>query len=109
MIAANNGWHLEPYVWYAPDGATPVDWLLVAVGTVLGLWWLRRRWRESLAHDLALKEARRRQTERMIQVALARSRRAQAQGPGAGRQEPGPTIDQPRPAAGHRPDTGEEP
>ncbi len=80
MIAANNGWHLEPHTWYAPLGASPWDWVLVAVAVVLGLWWLRRWWREELARDRARKEAQRRQTERMIQVALARARRAEADG-----------------------------
>ena len=70
VVAANNGWHLEPFVdGYGP--VSPFTWLLVAV--VAG-WALRRWWHHLLEDERRLRERRQRETQRIVDAALRQAR-----------------------------------
>jgi hypothetical protein len=74
MVAANNGWHLQPDYAVPPLVEGPLDWVLLIVGAAWGLRLLRRWWRRVLEEDRLVQQQRRRQTQRLVDEALRQAR-----------------------------------
>ena len=70
VVAANNGWHLEPYAWYVDAPMTPLGWLLTALAAWWGLRQVRRWWRDMIERTRLEEERRRYETERFVDRAV---------------------------------------